>query len=226
MRLTVVAAALSLAFAIPAAGQTSDEGVVAQALTALTADPARAVRLVDPVIARSGAMTGKPGTDQFCSGGNVVAELFGKALQQRSAVAYDAHVCAAIFAKGFALIDLGRRAEAEPFLRRATELAPTDAHYLNEYAEWWKIERQWQKSYDLFARAAALAGEQPAEDRAPIHARSMRGMGFNLIELGRLDDAERLFLDSLKVEPDSPAALNELKYIAEQRAKIGAKPGS
>jgi len=139
---------------------------------------------------------------------------------KRDAVVTDMAPCHAYFIKGFALIDLGRGPEAEPFLRRATELAPNNAHYLNEYAEWWKSARKWQKSYDLFAQAAGLAALQPPDVRNKRHARSLRGMGFNLIELGRLDTAESIFNQSLKLEPDSQAAANELAHIKEQRAEM------
>jgi tetratricopeptide (TPR) repeat protein len=46
---------------------------------------------------------------------------------------------------------------------------------------------------------------------------SLRGRGFLLIELGGLDDAERAFADSLKIEPGNGVALNELAYIAQLR---------
>lgn len=224
-----LALALALAIAAPAVGKTTSmDDTVLKAATLVESDPAKALALVDPVIAGSEAMTPRPDSDYFCSDGltNTLTGLMGRVGGKRNAIALSDSTCVALFVKGYALIDLGRRAEAEPFLRRATELAPDDAHYLNEYAEWWKNEHQWQKSYDLFSAAAALAPKQPEHERQRMHARSLRGMGFALIELGRLDDAERQFNASLKIEPNSPAALSELKYIAEQRAGAGGKPTS
>lgn len=49
---------------------------------------------------------------------------------------------------------------------------------------------------------------------------SMRGMGFALIELGRLDEAQQIFEASLKIDPNNRIAKNELLYIEEVREKL------
>ena len=46
---------------------------------------------------------------------------------------------------------------------------------------------------------------------------ALRGIGFALIELGRLDEAEAVFLESLEADPDNEAALNELRHIEHLR---------
>lgn len=51
-----------------------------------------------------------------------------------------------------------------------------------------------------------------------MRARMLRGRGFCLTELGRLDDAEKSYRDSLIIEPNNPRALKELDYIARLRA--------
>lgn len=48
-------------------------------------------------------------------------------------------------------------------------------------------------------------------------ARALRGQGFALIELRRLDEAEQVFEESLRLAPDNDNALNELKHIKELR---------
>jgi tetratricopeptide (TPR) repeat protein len=45
----------------------------------------------------------------------------------------------------------------------------------------------------------------------------LRGIGFSLIELGDLDKAEKLFEDSLKLDPNNKVAINELDYIRSKR---------
>ncbi len=209
---------LALALAAPAgAAQTpaARTETINKAYAAVSKDPATAVIQSDIIIADLDALV-KPGTNYRCSPENAAAPA---APAGTVAIAID--YCDALFIKGFSLIDLNRASEAEPFLRRATELSPLNAHYLNEYAEWFKSVRQWQKSYDLFAQAADLAPVQPAEERDKRHARSLRGMGYAMIEMGKLDDAEMLMNQSLKLEPDSAGANQELAYIAEQRAKAG-----
>ena len=50
-----------------------------------------------------------------------------------------------------------------------------------------------------------------------LQAVAIRGKGFELIELARLDEAEAAFRESLRVEPKSPVALHELEYIRHLR---------
>lgn len=127
--------------------------------------------------------------------------------------------CDGYFYKGYALIDLGRGREALPWLQLAHDRAPLNAHYTNELAEWFKAQRDWQRSFGLFEEALKSADTAPEGQRAPYKARALRGMGFNKIEMGQLDDAERLFNESLTYQPDSPAAANELKYIKQMRGE-------
>ena len=56
-----------------------------------------------------------------------------------------------------------------------------------------------------------------------VKARFLRGEGFQLVELGRYDEAEKAYRGSLKLEPNHGGALNELAYIAHVRAGA-AKP--
>ena len=229
MQMWRVAVLITLVLAGPVVGKSrTDAQIVDEAAQAVGSDPAKALALVEPVIAASGIMTPKPETDYVCAdgGADTLMKLMDKAVARKNAIAIPSSVCSALFIKGFVLIDLNRRTEAEPFLRRATELDPTNVHYLNEYAEWWKSQRQWIKAYELFSRAALMTADQPPEGRAAIHARSLRGMGYTLIELGRLDEAERKFDESLRLEPGSRAALSELQYIKEQRARAAGKPAS
>ena len=128
--------------------------------------------------------------------------------------------CDALFGEGFVLIDLNRANEAKAFLARAVEMAPTNAHYRNEYAEWYKAHHQWQQAHDLFAEAWSMVDHSKKGPDRKIAARSLRGMGFTQIELGDYKDAERQFKLSLEFEPEKQAAVaSELQYIADQRQK-------
>ena len=50
-------------------------------------------------------------------------------------------------------------------------------------------------------------------------ARALRGQGVQLVDLERLDEAERVLQQSLELEPESEGARNELEYIAQLRRK-------
>jgi tetratricopeptide (TPR) repeat protein len=54
-------------------------------------------------------------------------------------------------------------------------------------------------------------------------ALALRGRGYVLIEMDRLDEAEEAFQESQKIEPDSEVARNELAYIAQRRKRAGGE---
>lgn len=47
----------------------------------------------------------------------------------------------------------------------------------------------------------------------PFQAASLRGIGYSFTELHQLNEAEKAYQDSLKLDPNNPVALKELKYI-------------
>jgi tetratricopeptide (TPR) repeat protein len=73
--------------------------------------------------------------------------------------------------------------------------------------------KQWP---DALANYEKGLGISPLPDSA--RALLLRGRGFSLTELGRLDDAEKSYRDSLIAEPNNARALAELNYIARIRA--------
>lgn len=127
--------------------------------------------------------------------------------------------CIALWAKGFALIDLKQLDAAVPFLERAVALAPFHPHYLSELGYAYQAQKNWQRSYDFYARAADAALRQDGDRRNKSLRRAWFGMAYDMIEMGRLDDAERLFRKCLEVSPGDEAVKGELDYIAQQRAK-------
>lgn len=184
-------------------------------------NPAEAVRLVEPVIAAFDAEHVDKSRTYFCAADNVaMLTLLGQsAAAKKDAVVLASTWCDALFVKGFALIDLKRLPEAGAFLERAAEMDALNAHYINEYAEWHKSNRNWQRSFDLFEKARDAAAYAPEKYRPEFEARSLRGMGFTKIELGDLDLAEKYFRDSLKLVPKHQGALQELDYIKTLRKK-------
>ncbi len=183
--------------------------------------PEEAVRIVDPIIAAFDAQNTDNTKDYFCAEGPVQTLLLAGqgAANKRNTIIMHGALCNALFIKGFALIDLNRSAEAGAYLERAAAMAPLEAHYANEYAEWHKSRRNWQKSFDLFEKARDAAAYAPEKYRPEFEARSLRGMGFTKIELGDLDLAEKYFRDSLKLVPKHQGALQELDYIKTLRKK-------
>jgi Flp pilus assembly protein TadD len=75
--------------------------------------------------------------------------------------------------------------------------------------------RRFREALDSHMRAEALAGKYPSQ--RPHLSLALRGKGFALIELQRLDEAEVAFKSSLEIEPNNKLALNELGYIKRLR---------
>ena len=53
----------------------------------------------------------------------------------------------------------------------------------------------------------------------PIKCVALRGQGYILVELHRLDEAEAAYRKCMALVPDEPNSKAELGYIAEQRKK-------
>ncbi len=82
-------------------------------------------------------------------------------------------------------------------------------------------------SLHRMADALAVYNQGMALDSAsPLErARFLRGRGFCLEDLNRLDEAEKAYRDSLVLEPGHGGALNELRYIAGLRAGQAPQAG-
>lgn len=142
----------------------------------------------------------------------------GKAKNPNGAVAAEAGWCTALWAKGFALIDLKRLDEGLPFLERSAAMAPSHAHYVSELAYAYQAQGKWQLSYDTYVRAVDSVGLVEAEaDKTRELRRSWWGMSYDLVELGRWDEAEAMLHKTLKLVPDDERAKHELEYIAKAR---------
>ena len=87
-----------------------------------------------------------------------------------------------------------------------------DASLLTEQAASYDSLKRWSDA--LASADAALKASQNDRDKA----RSHRSRGFNLTELGRLDDAVTAYQESLKLEPNNAVAQRELAYIARLKA--------
>lgn len=169
----------------------------------------QAVALFDTVITDADHRLAGDNRQRLCqSAGQHIADT----------VTVDPSLCEAHFGKGYALIDLGRGDLAEGELRQASQMAPRNAHFANEYAELFKSRREWQQSYDLFARAWDVVDHAPTGKDAKIAARALRGMGFTKAAMGQYDEAEQFYDRSLQYDPRSAIAHAELGNIARRKA--------
>jgi tetratricopeptide (TPR) repeat protein len=121
---------------------------------------------------------------------------------------------------GYTYIELGDINNAEIYVLQAAEYSPVNAAYLAELGYISQTKGDFQQALSFFERA-----EENAESFSPKHskqqefARAKRGVGFNLIELGKLEEAKIKFNEALQINPSDQIAISELTYIAQLQAQ-------
>jgi Flp pilus assembly protein TadD len=126
----------------------------------------------------------------------------------------------AYYLKAYALLDLGRVAEAKAQLQRAVTLSPQNSQFLSELGHVYQLEKNWQTALQIFQRAESAAKEfSPANARNGELGRAWRGMGFAYVELNRLDDAEAMYRQCLELDKNDAAAMRELRYVQGVKAR-------
>jgi tetratricopeptide (TPR) repeat protein len=188
--------------------------------------PADAILLLDGVIAQQALSHAKDKRRIYCarSAAESLLYLTDAVEAKEEVVVLGPTWCDALYLKAFALVDLGRRDEAQPLLESAIRRSPYNALYLGELGEYYKSRKQWDAAMSAFSRAETASEFSPDDAKDQERGRAWRGMGYVSIELGKLDEAEALFRKCLALNPDDAMAKKELNYIAQQRAKAKAAP--
>ncbi|MBB4839087.1 tetratricopeptide (TPR) repeat protein [Sphingomonas kyeonggiensis] len=180
--------------------------------------PQQAIDLLNPLIVEyQGLYRGEK--QKLCQVEDYETAAYASLPGGKDAMLVDGGWCIALWGKGFAMIDLNQLDGAILFLERAVTMAPLHPHYLSELGYAYQAQKQWQRSYDLYARAADAAKRESGERQKKSLRRAWFGMAYDQIELGRLDEAEVLFRKCLELTPDDQKIKDELQYISEQRAK-------
>lgn len=125
--------------------------------------------------------------------------------------------------KGYALLELGRMSEGKSSIEQALTLSPYNSQYLSELAYVYQIEKNWPAALKYFQDAERFAeGFTPDNDKAFELAIARRGLGYVLVELGRLDEAEEKYRQCLAADPNDVKAKNELAYVLDLQKAEGA----
>ncbi|NBC35034.1 tetratricopeptide repeat protein [Novosphingobium sp. FSY-8] len=186
--------------------------------------PADAYAALEPsrkeVAARITAARAKGGVYCATSSTESLFYLMGAAATKTPAIVMTAAACQTLYLSAFLQTEMGHGNEAQALLQQLVELAPRNPQYLGELA--YTQQRLGQMdaamaSYERARDAAPMAGSPEGEKRA--RARALRGIGYILVERGKLDEAEAAYRAALKDDPDSQVAREELTYIAQQRQR-------
>ena len=170
---------------------------------------------------------GKP-VEVFCANGLgdavVYASLGAKAVNGTADVPVEVIGPAwarAYWARAYAYTEMARYTDAQTDLEKALALSPMDSQYKSELAFTYERSGDWNKVLSLYQEAAGdaeISGDNP-ETTTRLKCVALRGQGYALVELHRLDEATKAYQDCLKLTPGEPKSLAELGYIKGLRAK-------
>ena len=128
----------------------------------------------------------------------------------------------AYYFKAFIATELSEHEQALRLLDQVLRVSPDDVGALSEKGNIYNITGRPRSGLEQYRKAYELAKDVDA--RKAMAARALRGMGYAYVELGRLQEAEAAYRDSLTLEPDNRIALEELTFIDALRKKR-APPG-
>ena len=139
---------------------------------------------------------------------------------KKNAVVLSSTWANAYYLKGWALEELRKLAPARVAIKQAVELSPFNSHYLAELAYLYSLEKDWPQAEKIYKSAEEHATLSPADVKQTELGRARRGLGYVLVELGRLDEAEKKYIQCLKDDPNDQKAAAELEYVRDLKAKI------
>jgi tetratricopeptide (TPR) repeat protein len=99
-------------------------------------------------------------------------------------------------------------------LTKAVNLSPFNAQFLSELGNFHQNARDWGRAMNLFEQAIASLPMDARGGNTFLQRRALRGKAFILVELKRLDEADKLHRLCLEMDPNDDKALQELEYIA------------
>lgn len=141
-------------------------------------------------------------------------------IEGKDAIAISAVCADAFYLKGYAALDLGEVEQAQALVEQAVSLSPVNAMYLSELGHIYHVKRDWEKALVIFSKAETAARHfSPDELRASELTRALRGGGYSLIELGRLDEAESKYYECLEIDKNDEISQRQLAYIKAVRSE-------
>ncbi len=205
----------STSSSLPLAGDPRFEA----AMSAIQAkDPRRAIHLVQPLLVNFEQRYAGEKRQIYCAVTKEQSSSYlGDAARAKvEAIAIEPGWCRAQYIRAFALIDLKQLDQAQSSFLRLIGFAPKNSRYLNELGYVYQQKKLWQQSLDTYRRSDAAADLSP-DGTDDERCTALRGIGYDLIELGKLSEAEVSYRKCLAINPDDSKSQQEIEYIQEQR---------
>jgi len=127
----------------------------------------------------------------------------------------------AFYVLGYIAVERGALDEALKWLDAGLRLEPHPRLKL-EKAHVLAAQGEIDEAVRLQEEVIALGAEVPASTRA----QALRSLAVDLVERGRLEEAERHLHESLKLDPDNATAVGELAYVNALRRGATSVPRS
>ncbi|WP_233841572.1 hypothetical protein [Dyella sp. 2HG41-7] len=125
----------------------------------------------------------------------------------------------AYFLRGYAYGELGDMTKEQASLNQALALSPFNSHFLSELGNTYQTQKNWSAAMETYKSAEGAAEFAPPDQQIPLRCRSLRGQGFVLVELHKLDDAAQKYQDCLRIKPGDQTSINELGYVKKLQGK-------
>jgi tetratricopeptide (TPR) repeat protein len=205
--------------------------LVEKARTLITKkQPQEGIANCDQVIARFKSHYGTSKSKIYCA--RTSTETLGYLLQsaadmnegkfekgKKNAIVLSSTWASAYFLKGYAFQELGRIGDAKAALKGALEFSPWSSLYLSELGSIYKLEKNWPEAKKTFEAAEEHAALSPDDLKASELGLARRGLGYVLVELGQLTEAEKKYQQCLKDDPNDKKAAAELEYVRGLKTK-------
>ncbi|QNK00454.1 tetratricopeptide repeat protein [Dyella telluris] len=177
---------------------------------------------INAVINKYEAKYGQHPKDTYSARGATDALLYAGigAKDKRNVVVLGPAWAMAYWARGYAYGEMNRYDDEQAELEKALALAPFDAQYSNELAYVLMQKRDWNGAMEHYRAGQEYAPLTAADGVTPMQCAALRGQGYVLVELHRLDEAEAKYRECLTLIPGEPKSLGEIGYIHEQKKKL------
>ncbi|GLQ98170.1 hypothetical protein GCM10007863_25900 [Dyella mobilis] len=125
----------------------------------------------------------------------------------------------AYFLRGYAYGSMNDLPHAEESLKQALALSPFNSQFLSELGDVYENEKNWPSALDTFQSAYGVADFAAPEKQTALRCVALRGQGYVLVELHKLDEATQKYNACLAISPGDQRSINELGYVKGLQAK-------